>query len=164
MQIPADEYHSYYEAYIGRMQGRDLLAEIEAQPTKLREDLAGVDGGHRYEEGKWSIEQVLGHVLDIEWVICNRVLRLSRGDETPLPGVDHEVFMRNIDYTGQLNNLLDQLEALRRANLLLFRSLDEKALSRRGIASDMPFSVRALIAFLAGHAEHHFSVVRERYL
>ena len=167
MRPEPDEYPAPFQHYVESVAGEDVLALHAAQPGQARALLGALTpdrAAHRYAEGKWSVEEVLGHVLDIEWVLTNRVVRIARGDTTPLPGVEESVLMAGADFTGQLPQLLDQLEALRAASGLAFGALSDDAWRRRGTAADSPFSARALLCFLVGHARHHLGVLEERYL
>ncbi len=167
MRPKQDEYDPFYETYVSRVGDDDVMQLLALQPAQVSQWLEGLtpeQAAHRYAADKWSLEEVLGHVLDIEWVVTNRVLRFARGDSSPLPGVDQHVFMRQVDFGGQLPAMIEQFVHLRAANLILFNSLDEAALERRGEASGCTFTVRALLYFIAGHAEHHLAVIRELYL
>jgi uncharacterized damage-inducible protein DinB len=164
----ASEYLSYYGKYVALVPDGDLVQTLR---TQLDETLALVrglpeaQGGHRYAPGKWSIREVLGHLIDAERIFAYRALRIARGDTTPLPGFDENMYAETSDADARtLADLADELEHVRLANLALFRSLSDEALARRGTASDAPISARALAWILAGHELHHRALLRERYL
>lgn len=162
------EYASYFEKYVSLVpeggavealerQGRETLALLRSLPEER--------GGHRYEPGKWSVKQVIGHVIDAERVFAYRALRFARGDRTPLPGFDQDVFDAGADFDARtLADLADEYEAVRRSTLILFRHLSPEAWERRGTASDNEASVRAIAYVAAGHEAHHLRLLRERYL
>lgn len=164
----ADEYAPYYGRYVGRTAGRDVLEVLDTQLAEVPAFFRGIPAalhGHRYEPGKWSIREVLGHVADTERVMAYRALRIARGDTTPLPGFDENAFAAVAGSDGRrLESLLAEWEAVRRATLALFRHLDAEAWTRRGTASDAAVSVRALAHIIAGHTEHHLEGLRTRYL
>ena len=167
MRPKPDEFAPDYQVYVDRVEGDDVRAVLAAQPAQVEELLGNLtpqQAGHRYGSGKWSLEEVLGHVIDVEWVFHNRVLRIGRGDTTPLPGVDQDVLMDGARFEGALPSLLAELRSLREASGLMLARMTEEDLDRRGTASGMPFSARALCFIIAGHAGHHLEVIRERYL
>ncbi len=168
--IPAtapDEYAPYYARYVSHVAGRDVSAILDSQPAELREliePLTEEDGGARYEPGKWSVKEVLGHIADTERVMSYRLLRVARGDATPLPGFDQDPYVAAArSDTRTLASLLSELEAVRAATLTLARSLGEEAWARRGTASGQAVSARALAHIVAGHWAHHVQILRERY-
>ena len=162
------EYAPYYGRYVSlvpdgpiidhlRKQIRDSLGLIRSVPESR--------GEHRYEPGKWSIKEIVGHVTDGERVFAYRALRIGRGDTTPLPGFEQEDYVRVAGFDRRtLADLADELETVRRATVQLFQNLDEAAFDRRGTASDSPVSVRALAYIIAGHELHHRNVLKTRYL
>ena len=121
--------------------------------------------GARYAPGKWSLTEVIGHVVDTERVLATRAMLFARGDAKPLPGFDQDALIEGAMFDDRpLASLVDEFEHLRRANVALFGSWGEEAQARRGVASGCAFTVRALVTIVAGHALHHLDVVRERYL
>jgi hypothetical protein len=162
------EYFEYYDRYIRLVPDGHIVGILKAQTAATRDLLAGVSAAaadFRYAPGKWSLKEVMGHVIDTEWIFTYRALNFARGQEAPLPGIDQDAFMANADFSGlALPDLLEQFHHLRSANTALFGSFDDSILDRRGIASGYPFTVRALLYVIAGHELHHMNVVKERYL
>ena len=163
-----DEYAPDYEAYVSLVPEDDVLAVLEGQLAEWEEVLSGIPeerGDFRYAPGKWSIKQLVGHMIDLERVYAYRALRFARGDATDLPGYDQDAYVEQDCLAGaSLRELADELRQTRTANLLMLRRLDEEAWLRRGTADGKPFTVRALAYSLVGHPRHHFRVIRERYL
>ena len=164
----ASEHLPYYGKYVDRVPDGDLLQTLR---TQLDETLALVRGlpeergGHRYAPGKWSIREVLSHVIDAERIFAYRALRIGRGDATPLASFDENAYAAASNADARtLADLAEELAHVRLGNLALFRSLDDEALARRGTASGGEVSVRALAWIIAGHERHHVSLLRERYL
>lgn len=164
----ASEYLPYYGKYIALVPDGDL---VEMLRTNLDETLALVRGlpesrgGHRYGPDKWSIREVLAHVIDAERIFAYRALRIARGDTTPLPGFDENAYAAASEADARtLADLADELEHVRLGNVALFRGLSDEALARRGMASDAAVSARALAWITAGHELHHRALLRERYL
>jgi hypothetical protein len=163
----AGEYAEFYANYISKVPGTDVLGVLEAQRLQMLHLFAGRserDGGFRYGPGKWTVKEVLGHITDTERIFTYRALRIARGDATPLPGFEQDDFVRNGGFAARtLADLAEEFGAVRSASIALFRSFDEEALSRRGVASDKQVTVRALGFITAGHQIHHRMILEERY-
>lgn len=165
---PSDEYAPYYQKYISLVPEGDVVATLSQQLDTTLRLLRGIDESQadkRYEPGKWSIKELVGHLIDSERVFTYRALRFARNDQTPLPGFEQDDYVRGAAFgEQQLAELADEFEHVRRASICLFRSLGEDAWLRRGIANEAEVSVRALAYIVAGHAVHHMRVLKERYL
>ena len=162
-----DEYAEYYGRYIDRVPDGDVVAMLESQGNETQKLLASIGeekAGYRYEPGKWSIKEVVGHIADAERVFAFRLLAFARGEKQPLPGFDQDEYMETANFDARsLADLADDLASTRHATLTLVRSFNDEAWDRRGVASDNPASVRALAWITAGHERHHVSILRERY-
>lgn len=162
------EYATYYDRYVSLVPEGDVVATLSAQ---LDETLALVRGIsdeqalHRYAPGKWSVKELVGHVLDAERIFAYRALRFSRNDPTALPGFEQDIYIDGASFDAlALGDLADEFEHVRRANILMFRNLTPEAWLRQGVASEHPVTVRALAFIMAGHERHHINILRERYL
>lgn len=168
--IGEDEFAPFYAGYIGfaRATGPDLLAHLKAQGARTAALLGGLPesrAGFRYAPGKWSVRDVIGHLADTERVMSYRVLRIARGDETPLAGFDENRFAVAADADSRkLGELAAELAAVRASTVTLLAGLPAAALSRRGTANEKTISARALAAIIAGHELHHLAILQERYL
>ena len=158
------EYAPSYEGYVSRVSDGDIVAALSKQ---LEETLALIRsipedrGNHRYAEGKWSIKELLGHVIDSERVFAYRALRFGRGDTTPLSGFEQDDFVRGADFNKRsLKDLAEEYEHVRRSTISLFASLEHDAWHRRGTANNNEVSVRALAFIIAGHERHHLEILR----
>jgi len=162
------EYADFYAAYIGQVPDGDVLELLEEQLASSLDLFASIPADkldHRYAPGKWTVKQVLGHVIDAERIFSYRALRFARGDATPLPGMDQETFMAGANFAQRpMASLVEEYRHQRLADLALFRSFDEEILGRTGEASGCLFTVRALVYIIAGHERHHVRILRERYL
>lgn len=164
----SDEYNEFYAGYVGRVpEGGDLLALLNGQPEALRsllENTTDEQASTRPAPAEWSVKEVLGHIADTERVFAYRLLRIARGDQTPLPGFDQDAFVNATDFNRRsLADLLDEFDFQRRANMLLAASLTDEEIDRRGTASSNPISVRALLYILAGHVLHHIESFKTDY-
>ena len=169
MQRPeASEFAPYYNNYISQIDGDSVLPVLDAQIEQIRSMFAAVPegkGAYAYAEGKWTIKELLSHLIDGERIFAYRILRISRGDKTPIEGFEQDDYIQ----TSNANNrsfadLLDEFDHERRANLLLVKNLSDGASLRMGTASNNPVSVRALVYIMAGHVKHHLHILNDRYL
>jgi uncharacterized damage-inducible protein DinB len=162
------EYAPYYGRYIGLVPEGDVIEILSRQLEEtlgLLGDIPESQAGHRYAPDKWSIKEVIGHVVDSERIFAYRALRFARNDKAAIEGFDQDEFARNSGFDERsLADLVEEFNHVRRANLLLFRSFADEALNRRGIASEVEVSVRALLYIIAGHERHHMEVLKSRYL
>jgi DinB family protein len=166
---PDPSEHAQYAAeYVSRVPPGNVLDVLERQieeTTALVRGLAPGMEDKRYAPEKWTIRQIIGHLGDAERVFSQRAFRFSRCDPTPLPGFDENEYVREAPFQHvPINDLLAELVHLRHATLYLYRSLDEVALMRRGVANGIETSVRALAFIIAGHEHHHLETLRTRYL
>ena len=162
-----EEYAPYYAKYINLVGDEpiiEILDGLKASTYQFFKSLPSGKAGYAYGEGKWTIKEVLGHMMDAERTFAYRVLCFSR-EETILPGFDQEVYMLKATFNSRtLDDLADEFKAVREANLYLFRSLTAEQTIQKGIASGNPVSVRALLYMIAGHELHHLNILKERYL
>jgi len=162
------EYLPYYGRYIALVSAGDVVSTLEAQMRDSQALLAGISPAvstYRYAPGKWSVNELLGHVIDTERIFAGRALRFARGDSSPLPGFEQDDYVRNASFNSYpLAELAAELDAVRRSTLFLFRHLSEEAWMRRGMASGAEVSVRALAYITAGHELHHREILRTRYV
>jgi uncharacterized damage-inducible protein DinB len=163
-----EEYAPDYGKYISLVPTGDLIGHLGSQAAETAALLRGLPaekGDFRYAEGKWSVKELVLHVIDMERVFAYRALCIGRGDATPLPGVEQDDYVPNCNAANRtLTDLADEFEAVRRATVLLLRGFDEAAWSRTGTASDNRITARALAHIIAGHELHHLGILRERYL
>lgn len=168
MRPQAGEYAEYYGKYISLVPAGDLLSTLARQLEEtlaLLKSIPETQGERRYAAGKWSIKELVGHMIDSERVFAYRALRFARHDPTPLSGFDQDHYVQQANFDARpLSELAEEYEHVRRASLLLFRHLDGDAWARRGTANDNEVSVRALAFIIAGHEAHHVQILRSRYL
>ncbi len=164
----SSEYAPYYEGYVSAVPGTDVISVLREErdlTLALLESVPEAKVDYRYAPGKWTMRQVFGHVVDMEWVFAVRALHFARGVAAPMPGVDQDDVMKVANFEAQTwASLLEQFRHLRSANIILFESFDEAAWSRVGIASGFSVTPLALAYIVAGHQRHHLGVIRERYL
>ena len=163
-----DEYASYYSTYADRVPDGNILDTVERQLSDIRDFLEALPPdkpSYSYGPGKWTVNQVVRHVVDVERVFSNRALWFARGNPGPLPGMDQEEFMDGVDaHRLDISRMSAEFAHLREANVLLFREFLPETFDLRGVASGCEFTVRAMLHILFGHADHHMAVIEERYL
>jgi hypothetical protein len=162
-----DEYAQFYSGYIS-MVGEGpiltLLEDLKDSSYTLFTSLTDEQGNYAYAEGKWTIKELLGHMIDAERTFAYRILAFSRGQEE-LPGFDENIYVENATFNNRsVIDLAKEFRATRAANLYLLRSLSDKQIAATGIANGSKVSVRALIYIMAGHELHHVKIIKERYL
>lgn len=162
-----DEYAPFYHGYVTAVADERIGAQLTAQGDLLARLLAPLDDDaarHRYAPGKWSVKEVVGHLADTERIFAYRLLRIARGDTTPLPGFEEDAYVATGDFDGRaLSELADEFRAVRAATLALATGLPAAAWARRGTASGATISARALGWILVGHVAHHVRILHERY-
>lgn len=164
----ANEYSKFYSGYISLVNTDDIIRLLEEQIIELESimnDISDNDSLYRYAEGKWSIKELIGHMLDTERVMAYRALCFARKEKKLLPGFEQDdyVLYGNFD-SRNWSDMIEEYSLQRKANLLLFKSFDDEVLLTKGIANENEVSVRALIYIIAGHEKHHLNILKERYL
>ena|SRR5690554_2851425 len=166
-QLKSDEYPALWSKYIDTVL-QHPMEELKDQLVSFPEFLRNIPAGkseYAYAEGKWTVKEVLGHVLDMERIMAYRALCFARNDTKALPGFDEELFVANAHFNEKsLENYAHEFTILRQSNLLLFESFASNVLMRSGLAGERLISVRALIYMIAGHLNHHRSILQDRYL
>lgn len=162
-----EEFPAYFTKYVDLVPDGDIttiLAEQLDVVETFLDELPEDKHDYRYAEGKWTVKEVFGHIVDSERIFGMRAVCVARGETQSLPGFDEDVYVTNADFSSRtLHDLFDEWEALRTANILAVRSLSERALSTTGMANNKPITSNALFWILAGHLTHHLNVLRERY-
>ena len=162
------EFLPYYERYIALVPDGDVISTLTTQMSETLALLGALPASvatYRYAPEKWSVNEVIGHLIDSERIFAARALRFARNDPAPLPGFEQDDYVRNSTFDAYpLSELASELEIVRQSTIFLFRHIDEQAWTRRGVANNAEVSVRALAYIIAGHELHHREVLRSRYL
>jgi hypothetical protein len=164
----ASEYEPFFRIYIAHVTEEDIFPVLRSEPDVLEVFLNRVPRDretYRYADDKWSIREVVGHLVDTERVFGYRALCIARGDKQNLPGMDQNNYTAEAPYNQiELEDILSELRLVRLSNIAMFRNLNEEAWTRIGSANDQQVSVRALAFIMAGHFRHHMGLLRDRYL
>lgn len=164
-----EEFAPFYAGYVKRALARsDVFAALSQQVEEVHTALGSLTDEQalfRNAPNEWTIKEVVGHMNDVERVFSYRLLRISRNDQTPLPGFEQEDFVRESTFNSYpIQDLVQEFASLRRANILAIQNLGQEAILRCGTASGMAVSARALIYMLVGHVDHHMASLYEKYL
>lgn len=167
-QLLENEYSGGFANYIREAGNVNLIEELEISLhsfIRFVQDIPMDKFDYRYAEGKWTIKDIIQHLIDCERIFVYRALRFSRNDKTPLPSFEEDDYANNTESNKRsIQDLLTEFSALRYSTLLFYKSLSEEQLKRIGTASNNPISVRALGFVVIGHQKHHQKVFEERYL
>ncbi len=160
------EYPEWGQNYISQVEG-DVLEILESQATDFPSFIKSLieKADYAYAPGKWTIKELVGHMIDTERILVYRLLCFARGEVAALPGFEEDDYVANAHFKD--DNLIDMTEEfslLRKANLYLIKSLNESQLDRMGTSNGKHMSARAVVYVLAGHVIHHSRIIKERYL
>lgn len=162
------EHAPYFERYTKLVPDGEIVSILTKQMENSLALLKSIDeakANYRYAADKWSIKQLLGHVIDTERIFTYRALRFARNDSNPLVGYDQDQFVNGADFDSRnFADMVDEFDHVRRASIHLFKPLSDEEWLRRGTANDAEVSVRALAHILAGHELHHMDILKSRYL
>ncbi|HEX3384112.1 MAG TPA: DinB family protein [Mucilaginibacter sp.] len=162
-----DEYPPFASVYVGHVETTDvlsLLTKSRDSTFQLFSNMSEEQAMHAYAPGKWTLKQVLGHMIDTERTFAYRAFVFSRNN-IELPGFDQDIYIANNDFNSRtIRDLALEFTAVRESTLYLYRAFSEDQLLRRGVASGNPVSVRGLVYMTAGHELHHLKLIQERYL
>jgi hypothetical protein len=167
-QLTTNEYADFYKPYIQSLDDVELIEELEIclhEFIKFVQNIPMDKFDYQYEVGKWTIKEIIQHLIDSERVFSYRALRISRNDNTPLPGFDENDYVVNSNgKMRSLQSLLTEMAVVRQSTLSLFNSFSPEQLMKIGIASNREVSVRAIGFIIIGHQKHHQKIFSERYL
>ena len=158
----------YFHTYINKVESGDILDILKAQIGTLNAFFSSIPAekwDYAYAEGKWTVKEVLGHLVDTERVFGYRGMRFARKDATDLPGYDENDFVAHGHFQSRSpEGLMEEMELLRRTNILMLENIPVESMEHLGTANSLLISVGAIAWILAGHPIHHMGVIRERYL
>ena len=164
----ANEYHPNYQKYFDLVPSGDyleVLRQNSADTVTFFESISPQKHDYNYAEGKWTVKQVLMHIIDTERVFSYRALAAARGDETPVYRMDEELYARNVDVSHRtLSSLLSEFKAVRAGTEYLFENLTGAQSKRSCNVVTHPMTARAIGYFMIGHVQHHIGVIRDKYL
>lgn len=169
LQRPTEsEYPNYYQPYVKLVPDGSIVQTLEENllaVVKLFEGISEEDGLQRYAPGKWSVKEVLGHIIDTERIMSYRLMRAARGDQTPLAGFNENDYVQAAQTNSlSMETILEDFKATRNASITLIQNTPVDAWANKGNANGMEITTRAIAYIIAGHEMHHRKIVEERYL
>lgn len=164
----ANQYPEYFQRYVNLVPDGDIFEILKSNKEKMILLLSGLSdkqAEYRYAEGKWSIKEVLGHIIDTERIFAYRTLRMGRNDKTNIPQYDHDAYVAEAKFDNQkIADLIEHYKAVRDASISLVKSFDENAWERIGLSGGKEFITKCFPFIIAGHEIHHLGIIKERYL
>jgi len=161
-----EECPVWAQNYIDQVSG-DLIELLQRQATEFPEFINSLaeKADYAYAPGKWTIKELVGHMIDTERILVYRLTAFARNEQASLPGFEEDDYVAAARFAERpLLSFTEEFALLRKANLYLFRSLNEAELDRKGTASGREISVRAILFVIAGHVIHHTKIIKEKYL
>lgn len=163
-----NEYAAFYANYIGAVGDAnvlDVLTKSRKSTKSILSKLSEQKGNHRYADDKWSIKELIGHLIDTERIMTFRALQFYRKDKNELAGFDQDAYVEAADFSDRsLAEVTKEFDTVRAATLALFTSFKKENLGRAGMASGYLMTVKALMYVVAGHEIHHIGILNDRYL
>ena len=167
-QLSASEYANYYSNYIKKAGSEELISGLDSSLSSVIAFFKAIPKDkleYRYETGKWSVKDIIQHLIDTERVFAYRALRFAREDKTALPGFKQNAYGVKANANKKSGEeLLKEYQLVRESTIMLFKSFNEETLKIIGVASGSDMSVRAIGFVIIGHEKHHCQVIKERYL
>lgn len=164
----ASEYHKFYAGYVEKVGAEDVLQLLVKQKADFSKFIKSIPDDryhYAYEEDKWTIKQLLRHIIDAERMFGFRAMAIARGDRSKLPGFDDHLYVDMADDSkNSIHDLLDEFEYLREGHIRMISNFTSQATERMGNANGSNVSVRAIIFIIVGHVAHHQQIITERYL
>jgi DinB superfamily len=162
------DYAPFYETYVKLVKDDDLVKALHSSLDEIHENLASIPADkmdHAYAEGKWTVRELLQHMIDTERVFSYRAMSFARGEQQDLPGFDEKKYASTANVAARnISEMKEELMILRRSVYFMYKGFTDKDILRSGTANNNPVTVNALGYIMIGHVRHHFAVIRERYL
>jgi len=167
MRPQQGDYAQFYDSYISLVEGEDIIKVLEKQlqtSEKFFSSITEEQSNFSYADGKWTVKEVIRHVIDTERIMAYRALAFARGEKQSLPGYEQDDYVASSNFTERrIEDLVNEYRTLRASNIVLFKSFSEKELIRKGTAAGSKVSVLSLAFIIAGHELHHINVLKEKY-
>jgi len=165
--IDLTEVPEYYQGYVENVSQLELIDALKLASTRFAESFSSLSesqSAFRYEPSKWSIKELVSHLIDSERIFALRAFRFSRGDDQALPGFDQNKYLDGVDLDmSTFHQLVQEMTALQTANLFMYKSMTDDMLHRNGMASGVEVNAKVIAYIQSGHAIHHINVFKERY-
>ena len=168
MRPAKTDYIAYAEHYINLIEEQDIISALKTNHQSTLdfiEEIPRLKQNYFYDDGKWTVKQVINHIVDTERILGYRALRFARGDNQKPLAFDENLYAKNANLSNtNMQMLVDEFDSIRLSHILLFKQLTDKELALKGFMGNGEITVLALGYFMCGHAQHHINVIKERYL
>jgi len=161
------DFQKYIQRYLDYIPSQNWIEEMRisgTQTLEIYDSLTPEQAEYAYAEGKWTLKELLQHLIDAERIFAYRALRFARKDKTELPGWDEELYAKHYPKERSLKSLMDEFESVRKSSVFFFENLNSEQLAESGVANGNEISVETLGKLVVGHNIHHLNIIRERYL
>ncbi|MBH1960388.1 MAG: DinB family protein [Flavobacteriia bacterium] len=161
------DFQKYIQRYLDYIPSQNWIEEMRisgTQTLEIYDSLTPEQAEYAYAEGKWTLKELLQHLIDAERIFAYRALRFARKDKTELPGWDEELYAKHYPKERSLSSLMDEFESVRKSSVIFFEHLNSQQLAESGVANGNEISVETLGKLVVGHNIHHLNIIRERYL
>lgn len=166
--IATHDFAEYFNNYINLVTEENVIKALKSSYKEMKHligYLSEEQGNYAYDKKKWTIKELLVHVMDTERIFCERALRFARKDKTELPGFDHDVFVLNSNANQRaLKDILKEYKTIRKSTLALFKNFTPEMLEQGGVANGNKLTVHAIGFVISGHELHHLNIIKEKYL
>lgn len=166
-QVQPGDYAPFHNGYVQLTKDLDIVATLHRQRNIFADFVSSIPddkGDSTYAPDKWTVKQVIQHIIDAERIFAFRLLAMSRGEKQPIPGFEQEDYAAAVDVSGRsLKDQREEFESVRDATLTLIHSISPEEADRRGTVSGYPLTARALPFIMTGHVEHHLQILKDRY-
>lgn len=161
------DFQKYIQRYLDLIPSEKWIDEMKISGVKTLEFFNSLTPEHSeyaYAKGKWTLKELLQHLIDAERIFAYRALRFSRKDKTELPGWDEELYAKHYSKERNLKGLIDEFDSVRRSSVLFFEDLNAEQFAETGVANKNEISVETLGKLIVGHNIHHLNIINERYI
>ena len=162
------DFPTFYHGYVENIESEDIIATFRDQQRQTRtlfQNLSDEQANYAYAPDKWSMKEVLGHIIDAERVFVFRALSFARGETQSLPGFDENTYVPAGRFSDRLlSSLIEEYDAVRNATITFFENLRDADWERQGVANQGNFTVNSIAYIIAGHEAHHLDIIQDRYL
>ncbi len=162
-----EEVPAFYQGYVRPLPETGIIDYLGKQTDSFMVWLSGLTADQQkwaYADGKWTVAEVVGHIIDTERVFAFRVMSIARGETGALPGFDQNAYVEQGRFNERdFRSLVDEFEFLRQSNLVMLKSLDDQGIANTGNANGTTMSLCTIVYIMAGHLNHHMNIFKEKY-
>lgn len=166
--IATHDFAEYFNNYVSLTTEENVIDSLKSSYKEVKSLIKSLNeeqGNFSYAKNKWTIKELLVHIMDTERIFCERALRFARKDKTELPGFDHDIFVLNSNANQRtLKDILKEYKIIRKSTLALFKNFTPEMLEQGGVANGNKLTVHAIGFIISGHELHHLNILKAKYL